>query len=50
MTKAEWAELEDDSTTTGRYESLLELTIKEDEHPEDYEGPCFCRLCQSYGD
>ena len=22
----------------------------EDEHPKDYEGPCWCRECLSYGD
>ena len=29
---------------------LLELTRAIDEHPEDYDGPCFCQLCCSYGD
>lgn len=22
----------------------------ESEHPEDYDGPCYCNLCLSYGD
>ncbi|MBP2301533.1 hypothetical protein [Azospirillum picis] len=29
-------------------DELLEATTKHDEHPEEYHGPCFCRLCQSY--
>jgi len=29
---------------------LLEMTTLLEEHPEDYEGPCLCQLCQSYGD
>lgn len=28
---------------------LEDLTSKMDEHPEGYDGPCWCRLCQSYG-
>jgi len=27
---------------------FLTLTMLLDEHPEDYQGPCFCKLCQSY--
>lgn len=26
------------------------LTEGIDEHPEGYEGPCFCELCRSYAD
>lgn len=28
---------------------LEDLTSRLDEHPEDYDGPCWCRLCMSYG-
>ena len=28
---------------------LLELSENLDEHPEDYDGPCLCQLCKSYG-
>lgn len=27
-------------------EGLLKLTELIDEHPEDYDGPCFCKECQ----
>lgn len=27
---------------------LIDLTMKFDEHPEGYDGPCLCKLCQSY--
>lgn len=29
-------------------DGLLKLTELLDEHPENYEGPCWCKLCQSY--
>jgi len=29
---------------------LLELSSNLNEHPEDYNGPCMCKLCQSYGE
>lgn len=29
---------------------LLDMTRSLDEHPEGYEGPCMCQVCQSYGD
>lgn len=32
-----------------RQKVLLGLTETIDEHPENYDGPCFCRLCMSYG-
>ena len=32
------------------HETLLTLTEEESEHPEDYDGPCACQLCCSYGD
>ena len=28
---------------------LEDLTSKMDEHPEGYDGPCWCALCKSYG-
>lgn len=28
---------------------LLELSENLDEHPEEYDGPCLCKLCKSYG-
>ena len=31
------------------YQTLLKLTMELDEHPEDYDGPCLCKLCASYG-
>ena len=31
-------------------EWLITLTRDVDEHPEDYDGPCECHLCQSYMD
>lgn len=27
---------------------VLEMTMQLDEHPEGYDGPCACKLCQSY--
>lgn len=30
------------------YESLVEWTRSQDEHPEAYNGYCECRLCMSY--
>ena len=31
-------------------DQLLELSRQLDEHPEEYKGPCLCRLCLSYVD
>ena len=28
--------------------ALIKITMEFDLHPVEYEGPCFCRLCQSY--
>lgn len=28
---------------------IEDLTSKMEEHPEGYDGPCWCRLCKSYG-
>jgi hypothetical protein len=27
---------------------LLSLSMNLDEHPDDYDGPCLCKSCQSY--
>lgn len=32
------------------HDELIEATTKHDEHPEDYHGPCLCKLCMSYAD
>lgn len=29
---------------------LLERTEHNEEHPDWYDGPCYCQLCMSYGD
>lgn len=29
-----------------RFASMVEATECLDEHPEDYEGPCFCHKCK----
>ena len=29
---------------------LFEKTREADEHPEDWDSPCLCQLCCSYGD
>ena len=55
MIKEEWEELRQIGLKTkgvlkGRGATLLEMTMEEDEHPEDYDGPRMCRLCCSYGD
>lgn len=31
-------------------DGLVELTMELDEHPDGYDGPCMCKLCQSYLD
>jgi hypothetical protein len=31
-------------------QAFIELTIKIDEHPDGYDGPCLCALCRSYAD
>jgi hypothetical protein len=53
MTKSEWQELEFISVAKTnrdkiRYAELIKQTEEEDEHPPEYDGPCFCRLCRSY--
>lgn len=50
MTDKDWRELDlvGDRSILGR--ELLSRTEMEDEHPEDYNGPCLCKLCMSYSD
>ncbi len=31
-------------------DALFEKTREVDEHPEDWDSPCQCQLCMSYGD
>ena len=53
MTPEEWKELErayELKLTEERIEELLKKTEEVDEHPEDYDGPCWCQLCCSYAD
>lgn len=50
MTQEEWGELESLRENCDRYHELMKKTEAEEEHPEDYDGPCWCQLCQSYGD
>lgn len=51
MTSTEWDRLEELGSDGGEEATqLLQMTEQEDEHPEGYEGPCSCRLCQSYGE
>lgn len=57
MTKEEWEELKRlgmirrrSRSETDREIELIKKTEEEDEHPEEYDGPCMCRLCSSYGD
>lgn len=52
MKPEEWRELKNfkGPESDKRYKQLLRMTNKVDEHPEEYNGPCLCRLCCSYGD
>jgi len=57
MTKEEWEELKrlgmircKSRSEIDRETELIKKNKEEDEHPEEYEGPCMCRLCCSYGD
>lgn len=48
MTMEEWNELERldrEGKRDKRYDLLLWKTRKSSEHPEDYDGPCFCDEC-----
>jgi hypothetical protein len=53
MTDAEWKELDFISVPKtqrekARYEELMKKTEKVDEHPEYYDGPCYCHMCSTY--
>lgn len=50
MTHEEWEELKCLPEHSKRYSELMLKTEAEDEHPEEYDGPCWCLLCQSYAD
>lgn len=55
MTDEDWQELaflnDIELSAMGRdmLGTFLADTEQEMEHPEWYEGPCFCDLCMSYG-
>lgn len=40
--------LKDRTNTHEEENALLKLTEGFDEHPDGYDGPCMCQLCQSY--
>lgn len=45
------AELEAENDRLKRdVDGLVELTMELEEHPDGYDGPCMCKLCQSYLD
>ena len=45
------SELYQSNRTRQQYErQLIKLTKPMAEHPEDYDGPCSCKLCMSYAD
>ncbi len=49
--RKEYAELEAGvKSLQDENRQLLDLSRELDEHPEEYEGPCLCKLCASYGD
>lgn len=48
FTEMRWAQLASNTTDSIRNEQLLAWTEDQHEHPEWYEGPCYCRLCMSY--
>lgn len=56
LTKRLKKDLEDGDTKTWNFvlgivgdKTMFNITRGIDEHPEDYEGPCYCDLCLSYG-
>ena len=57
MTHDQWAELEaasdggkPEKEMSLRTRVLLALTLEQDEHPEEYDGPCRCKTCALYAD
>lgn len=59
MNKEDWKRLDELFSTNqekltkeqrGERDALFEKTREVDEHPEDWDSPCLCQLCCSYGD
>ena len=53
MTTNEWNELKglgSGEQNKERFDELIAMTEKENEHPEEYDGACLCKECRSYGD
>jgi hypothetical protein len=57
MTEAQWKELEaakdggkPEKDMSLRTKVLLYLTLDQDEHPDEYNGPCLCKCCATYAD
>ena len=48
LTDAEWDLLKAEGEHA--HPALLERTIQEEDHPDDYDGPCLCQTCMSYGE
>ena len=44
----DWKKLANMPRGTKEYEDLLNLTEREEEHPNWYEDECYCKLCTSY--
>ncbi len=48
----EWEEFEarlEDAETQNEINRLIDLTRRQEEHPELYDSACLCKLCCSYG-
>ena len=57
MTNEQWKQLDELAskriltfTERVQIQDYIKNTEEVDEHPEWYQGPCNCRLCQSYND
>ena len=48
LTNSDWKYLEKYSDSTKKGQKLLLKTEKEYEHPNEYEGPCYCYTCMQY--
>lgn len=48
LTEAEWQLLQEEGEHA--HPDLFDKTMQADDHPEDYDGPCLCRECMSYGE
>ncbi len=42
------AHIKDNEALATERDALLKLTESLDSHPDDYDGPCWCKTCQSY--